>query len=234
MLSLYKEESALATEVRRIISKLKIANQERNVKCVMITSASLGEGKSTVAAYLAIACSKYRNTHTVLVDFDLRRPRIHELFGLKKKRGIAEILSRKVPAKACLKNTRYENLKIITCGQSSHENTSALINSAHITDFFAELRFYFDFIIVDAPPVIPVSDPLMLSSEVDGALFVIKAGKTQKPVIQRATQLLQDARITTLGVILNNMHHVLPYYYDYDFYQYEYYDDKQDSSQILE
>ncbi len=78
-------------------------------------------------------------------------------------------------------------------------------------------------IIIDAPPLIPVSDPLLLGSEVDGALFVIKTGKTQKPVIRRALQLLEDARIKTLGVILNNMEHALPYYYEYHFYRYEYY-----------
>lgn len=228
MLSIYREESPLATEVRRIASKLRVAGTERGIKSVMVTSASLGEGRSTAAAYLAIACSRYRNTKTVLVDFDLRRPRVHELFEVRRKRGIAEILSRRAPLKACLKGTRYRNLRIVTSGRDSHKNPSGLMNSSHIEQLFAELRFYFDLIIIDAPPVIPVSDPLLLSPELDGALFVVKAGKTQKPVIQRALQLLKDARVETLGIILNNMHHVLPYYYDYSFYHYQYSSETED------
>ncbi len=223
MLKTYREESPLATEVRRIVSKLKIARAERDVKSVMLTSASTGEGKSTVAAYLAIACSKHRGARTVLLDLDLRRPRVHELFGLKKRKGVADILVKKVSAKSCLKPTIYPNLQIITSGRDS-DNVSELLNNQHLSELFAELRFYYDFVIIDAPPVIPVSDPLMLSSDIDGAIFVIKAGKTQKPVIHRALQLLKDARIEALGVVLNNMHHVLPYYYDYDYYHYEYYD----------
>jgi len=222
MLSGYHEESPLATEIRRTISKMKIVQRERGVKCIMMTSSTLGEGKSTTAACLAIASSLHRDTKTVMVDFDLRRPRQQELFQLKKKHGVADILSRKKSVKECLKATPYRNLQVITCGGNSHQNTSALLNSPAIVDFFSELRFYFDLVIVDAPPVIPVSDPLMLSSEIDGALFVIKAGKTQKPVIRRAVQLLKDAQIETFGVIVNNMDHVLPYYYEYDFYDYKY------------
>ncbi len=224
MSAYYREESALATEVRRIISKLKIANEERGVKVVMVTSSGLGEGKSTVATYLAIAYSKYRNTKTVIVDFDLRRPRVHSIFELEKKNGVAEILKGKVPVKACLRDVQYPNLQVVTCGRRAKECTSEVLNSPRVQDFFSELRFYHDLIIVDAPPVIPVSDPLMLGSEIDGSLFVIKAGKTQKPVIKRAIQLLRDARVDILGLILNNVHHALPYYYDYDFYKYEYYD----------
>ena len=225
MLITYKEESPLATEVRRVANKLILSGQERKIKTVMITSSQLGEGKSTIAAYLAIACSKYRNTRVVLVDFDLRRSRVHELFEVRKRRGVADVLSRKHPTKECIKESKYPNLYLVTSGRLSKITISDLLNSPMLTNLFAELRFYFDLVIVDAPPVIPVADPLILSPEIDGALFVIKAGQTQKPVIERALQLLKDARIQTMGAILNNMNHVLPYYYDYDFYDYEYYAD---------
>lgn len=228
MLSIYREESPLATEVRRIANKLRIAGTEKGIKSVMVTSAALGEGKSTAAAYLAIACSQYRNMQTVLVDFDLRRPRVHELFGLRRQRGIAEILSKRSPIKAYLKGTRYPNLRVVTSGRDSHKNPSELLNSSHMEELFAELRFCFDLIIIDTPPVIPVSDPLLLSPELDGALFVVKAGKTQKPVIQRGLELLKDARVETLGVLLNNMHNVLPYYYDHSYYHYQYSSETED------
>lgn len=230
MIDAYKEESPLATEVRRVISKLKVAQQESNIKCVMVTSSSLGEGKSTFAACLAVACSMYRDTKTVIVDFDLRRPRVHDLFRLRKRHGVADMLTGKKVVKQCLKGTKYPNLMVISSGRDSQRNTSALLNSPRLPEVFNELKFYFDLVIVDAPPVIPVSDPLMLSSEIDGALFVIRAGKTQKPVIERAVQLLRDARITPLGAVINNMSHALPYYYEYDFYDYKYYNEPEEPS----
>lgn len=223
---MYKGESPLGTEIRRVVSRLKVWQVEQNCKTVMVTSSALGEGKSTFASSLAIGCSEFRGTKTVIVDFDLRRPTIHQLFGLRRSRGVAEILSGTQSLRACLKQTPYEELRVLTCGRNSQVNVSSLLNSGRIENLFSELKFYFDVVIVDAPPVIPVSDPLMLGSEIDGALFVVKAGKTQKPVVRRAVQVLQDAGITTLGVIINNVEHVLPYYYDYNFYGYQYYAEK--------
>ena len=223
MLSIYREESPLATEIKRIVSRLNIAKEERNVKAIMVTSSMLGEGKSTTAAYLAIAYSKYRETKTLLIDLDLRRPTVHGLFEVRKRRGVSDILGLEIPVKTCIKQSKYDNLYIITSGHLSKYTPSELFNSARLRDLFSDLKSYFDMIIIDAPPLIPVSDPLLLGSEIDGVLFVVKAGKTQKPVIRRALRLLKDARITTLGVVLNNMQHALPYYYEYQFYGYEYY-----------
>lgn len=229
MVSTYIEESPLATEVRRVFSKLVAKKKTDDLKTVMITSSVLGEGKTTIASYLAIACSQYRSTRTALIDMDLRRPRVHDMFGLKRsKRGVSDVLGRGVSPTKCLRKTKFRNLYVLTTGQTV-ESPSRLLNSGRLKTMFRELRPYFDIILVDAPPVIPVSDPMMLSSEVDGALFVVKAGKTQKPVIHRAIGLLQDAQIEPLGVVINNMHHVLPYYYDYQFYDYQYYDERTES-----
>jgi len=223
MIERYREESPEAIEIRRIFTKLRTLREQKGIKTIMITSSTLGEGKSTTAAYLAIACSKYRGSKTLLIDFDLRRPKVHELFGFAKKGGVSDILTRKASIKRYLRRTKFRNLSVITCGRLN-KSPSELFNTEHLKELFEEAKFYFDFIIVDAPPVIPVSDPLMLSAEIDGALFIIKAGKTQKPVIERAVQLLKDARIEIFGVIVNNIKHVLPYYYDYSFYKYSYYD----------
>lgn len=222
MINPYKEESAIATEIRRVISKLIVAQKEQQLKTIMITSATLGEGKSTVASNLAVVCSRYRNMKTVLVDLDLRRPRIDEVLGLRRRGGVYDILRGQASVTSCLKKMKSGNLRILTSGTFSNVNVSSVLSNGHISELFAELRLYFDIIIVDSPPVIPVSDPLLMRSEIDGALFVVKAGKTQKPVVKRAINLLKDARINVLGIVLNNMNHILPYYYDHKFYDYEY------------
>jgi capsular exopolysaccharide synthesis family protein len=225
----FREESPEAIEIRRVFSKLLTLKEERGVKTIMMTSSALGEGKSTTAAYLAIACSRYRKLKTLLIDMDLRRPRVHELFGVHKKGGMSDILMRKTSIRRYVKKCAFDNLSILTSGKIQ-ESPSELFNTEHIREVFSEAKFYFDFIIVDAPPVIPVSDPLMLSSEVDGALFVIKAGQTQEPVIQRAVKLLRDAKIEIFGAIVNNIKHVLPYYYDYRFYNYSYYSSEEEEA----
>ncbi len=90
------------------------------------------------------------------------------------------------------------------------------------------MKFYYDLILVDAPPVIPVSDPMLLSQEVDGVLMVVKAGQTQREVVRRATEILRSQSRKLIGVVLNNMDGQLPYYYDYSAYGYDYHPRPQD------
>ena len=220
----YSEESPEATEFRRLYSKIRHLNPDRNMKNFLITSATVGEGKSTVAAFLAITISKYRDTNTLLIDCDLRRPKIHRLFRLAQERGMAEALLERLPLQSCIKESPLKNLKIMTSGVV--ENSPAeLLNSLRIKDVFAEIKFYFDTIVVDCAPIIPVSDPLVLSPEMDGILLVVKAGKTPKEVVKRAVDSMRDIGVNIIGVVLNNKERVLPYYYDYKYYGYQYYHD---------
>ena len=192
------------------------------MKNFLITSATVGEGKSIIASFLAITISKYRETNTLLVDCDLRRPKIHKLFGLEQQGGFFEVMSGEISLKSSFKDTPINNLKILTSGKQTR-SPAELFNSLRLKDLFAEMKFYFDAIIVDCAPVIPVSDPLILSNEMDGVLLVVRAGKTQREVVKRATDLMKDAGVNILGVILNNMERALPYYYDYKYYGYHYY-----------
>lgn len=221
LLSSYDEESPGSTEFRRLYSKMRHLHPTEDMRNLLITSAALGEGKSTVAALLAITISKYRETNTLLVDCDLRRPVVHKLFGMKREGGVCEVLTENFPLKSSFKETPIENLKILTSGMLA-DSPSELFNSPRMKEIFTELKFYFDAIIVDCAPVIPVSDPLILSPEMDGVLLVVRAGKTQREVVKRATDLMKDAGVNIIGVVLNNVEEVLPYYYDYKYYGYRY------------
>jgi len=163
------------------------------MKNFLITSPSVGEGKSTVAAFLAI-----------------------------REGGISEVLTKGMLLKSCFKSTPLPNLKVLTSGLLDGSPVE-LFNSNLIKEVFAELKFYFQTIVVDSAPVIPVSDPLILSSEMDGVLLVVEAGKTQKEVAKRAVDLLKEGRVNLMGVVVNNAKKVLPYYYDYRYYGYKYY-----------
>jgi len=222
----YDEESPVATEFRRLHSRIRrqFANPQPSLenkgRALLITSATRGEGKTTTASYLALTSAKYQETKTLLVDCDLRKPKIHELFGLRRDGGLSEIISGKLSIDSGLKSTEVENLKILTSGVPTAK-PSLLIDSKRMRELFKEIRSLFDFIIVDCAPIIPVSDPLLLSTELDGVILVVMAGKTPREVVKRANDLLKDARSNLLGVVVNNVEEVLPYYYDYKYYGYK-------------
>lgn len=224
--SYYYEETPEATAFRRLYNKLQWQNETQRTKIFLLTSAGVGEGKSTISTYLAAASARYRSTPTVLVDCDLRRPMIHKHFALSNEHGVADLLARELDVKAVLKPSAIPNLRIITAG-IANDSPADLLSSIRLKEMFDQIRFYFKIVIVDAPPVIPVSDALLLSNEADGILFVLKAGKTQKRMAQRAMELLDDNRSKLLGAIINNVKGALPYYYDYRYYKYDYYGDGQ-------
>ncbi len=215
----YDVESPEATEFRRLYSRLRRTGEGEPIKSVLITSAVRGEGKSTTAAHLAITVARYRKTKTLLVDGDLRKPRIHDLFQLRNQPGLSEVLAGTASLKSCFKSTSLEDLKVLTAG-NARLSPSESFDSDRMKDVFEEMRFYFDAIIVDTAPVIVVSDPIILGSEVGGVLLVVMAGKTPREVVKRAKDILADSNVKILGVVLNNADEVLPYYYDYRYYGY--------------
>ena len=217
----YDVESPEGTEFRRLFSRLRRTGVRDSIKSVLITSAVRGEGKSTTSAYLAMTIARYRKTKTLLVDGDLRKPRIHQLFRMSNQAGLSEVLSGRLSLKSCFKGTPLEELKVLTAG-SIPLSPSDSFDSERMKDIFEEMRFYFDAIVVDAAPVIATSDPMILGSEVDGVLLVVMAGKTPREVVKRAKDILIDSGVKMLGVVLNNAENVLPYYYDYGYYGYRY------------
>jgi len=218
----YYHDSPGNAETERLLVKVDNLRAGNPKQTVLITSAVLGEGKSTVSSQIAIGSSRNRKNPTLLIDFDLRRPRIHEIFGLKKEIGVAEVLTGQLPLRVCIKDTFVKNLKILTSG-SLESSPLQVFSADRAKRFFEEVLNHFDNIIVDSPPVIPVSDPLTLAKVVDHVLFVIKAGQTPKRVAKRALDMIHSIDVQVAGIILNNMKNVLPAYYDPGYYGYEYY-----------
>ena len=215
----YAEESALAIEMRRLYSKMRQRTRGSNMKCFMITSATLGEGKSTVSAFLALTIARHKRTKTILVDADLRKPKVHKYYGLSREPGLAECLTGERDILDCVQDTPVDTLKVMTAGR--HEPAPSYLFDTHrLGEVFNELKFYYDTVIVDSPPVIPVSDPVMLCPEMDGVLLVVMAGVTPRELVLRARDVLLDVDANLLGVVVNNHAEVLPYYYDHKYYGY--------------
>lgn len=221
ILTYYDSESTIATEFRRIYSNIKTHNSSQNPKTLLITSSVLGEGKSTIATLLAITVAQRYNKKVLVVDADLRRATIHRFFALSRIQGLAEVLEGEIQLKESIKSTDLDNLKVITGGKRV-DRPSELLEASKLRQLLDELKIYYDLLIVDCPPIIPVSDALILGQELEGVLLVLKAGATQREVAKRACELLSAANLNVVGIIMNNMKESLPYYYDYKYYGYEY------------
>lgn len=217
----FDAESPVAVEFRRSYAKLSYWMKNEGRRCFLVTSSLSGEGKTTAASFLATTIAQYRNTKTLLVDADLRRPRLHEFFDLPARKGLADALAGDEDIIDTIKDTQFENLKVVTCGKR-FESPTHLLQADRLAAVISELKFYFDTVILDTTPVLPVSDATFFATETDGVIFVVMAGITQRDVVLRAKQLLDDSRAEVLGTIVNNASEILPYYYSYDYYDYKY------------
>ena len=220
LIDFYTQESPFATEFRRLLQRLKRTQEKDDLKALMITSSTLSEGKSTISCLLSITAAK-KGMKTLLIDTDLRRPTIHKLFRTDRQNGMSEILTEGLPPKSAIRKTELENLDLITAGKVTAE-PAEIFDAPAIGRMVAELKFYYDLIVIDCAPVIPVSDPMLLSNEVDGTAIVVRAGKTPREVAARAVDILKANNSKLLGVILNNVSNTLPYYYNYEYYGYDY------------
>lgn len=209
----------MATEMRRLYSNITHLHGKPDMRSFLVTSANRGEGKSTICSHLALTVARFKGKKSLIVDADLRRPRLHHVFNVPRGPGLLECLQGKIDPLESVKDTPVDNLKVIPAG-AQVDSPAHLFEGNILSEIFKKIRFYFDVVIVDSAPVIAVSDPMLIASEVDGVILVILAGKTPRNVTMRARDILLNANANLLGVVVNNLSEVLPYYYDYKYYGY--------------
>jgi polysaccharide biosynthesis transport protein len=196
---------SMAGEIfRSIRTNLQFTMVDRDVKSIVVTSMNPGEGKTTIAAHLAIVLAQ-GGQRVILVDADLRRPRVHILFHrVRNDRGLSNLLLQS-PAviEHMLQSTRISNLKILASGPLP-PNPPDLLGSARMKALVAALEDVADIVIIDSPPVM-VSESLILSSLADGILFVIRSGSNRTADVSRAYESLAQSGTPVLGVLLNGV-----------------------------
>jgi len=216
-----ESEAPFTNEFRRLLARVQKHMETGSIKTIMVTSAMLSEGKSTTAAFLGLTSAGHGGLKTLLLDADLRRPSLHRFFGIERDRGLSDILIDGYDTKEAIRSTHIDKLDVLTSG-TAYDNPSSVFDAEGIGLILEDLKFYYDLILVDAPPLMPVSDPMLLSSKVDAILLVVKAGSTDRAVVRKAIDGMGSYRDKVLGVVLNNLDNKLPYYYDYSYYGYEY------------
>lgn len=214
---LYDGESPVATELRRLYHNAKRREDGGHNRTFLVTSSNRGEGKSTISSWFAMTVAQFPTKKVVIVDADLRRPRMHSIFGLNNTVGFKDCLAANVDPLSVLKKTPLPNLHVITAGDRTAQ-PGKLFESEHLREVLNKLAFYFDIVIVDSPPVLAVSDTLFLCTEIESVLLVVLAGVTPRQVVVRARNILLDSNARIGGVVLNNATQALPYHYDYKYY----------------
>jgi capsular exopolysaccharide synthesis family protein len=206
--------SARAEALRQLRTNLQYVDVDRPIKTLVVTSAVPGEGKSSTACSLAILFAE-AGQRVLIIDADLRRPRVADYLGLEGGVGLTTVLAGKASVDDVLQ--RYGTALWVLPSGFLPPNPSELLGSRHMADLLDELREQFDMIIVDCPPLLPVTDAAVVAARADGALLLAKARKTTSAQVTNAVQALQSVDARLLGCVFNMVAAKGPdayYYYD--------------------
>jgi len=206
--------SPIAEAYRLVRTNIQFMAVDHPTKTLIVTSPSLGEGKSTTAANLGVIMAQ-ADLRTIVVDADLRRPSLHKIFQVPNAGGLTDLLrSPELELADQLKRTEFENLQIITSGPLP-PNAAELLGSQRMGRLLKQLADMADIVIFDTPPVLSVTDATVLAGRVDGVVLVIQAKRTRRDAARQAVQRLQQVGATVLGTVLNQSGKGSGYYYSY-------------------
>ncbi|MDN4646389.1 polysaccharide biosynthesis tyrosine autokinase [Arthrobacter sp. PsM3] len=212
-------QSPRAESFRQLRTNLQFANVTGQAKSVLVTSSLPGEGKSTTATNLAIALAQAGQT-VCLVDADLRRPMVHEYLGLDRNAGLTTALVGEADVNGLLQPWGNDELYVLTSGQIP-PNPSELLGSDAMRTLIAQLELAFDTVVIDAPPLLPVTDAAVLSQNVGGVVLIVGSNKLRNQDLQKSINALSMVGANLLGIVLNRLPAKGPDAYAYSYYRSE-------------
>lgn len=210
-------QSGIAEAARTIRTNLLFMSPDKPYKILLVTSAAPSEGKTTVASCIAIAMAQ-AGQRVVLVDCDLRRPRLHRVFRKTNAIGISSALIEEVHIDEIVQETGIPNLKMVPAGPCP-PNPAELLHSDRFKEILGQIASKFDRVIIDSPPVVPVTDAAVLSTLVDGTVMVVRAFKTTQDLARHAVRVLGDVGSKKVGAVLNAVNFGR-HEYKYSYYYY--------------
>jgi len=225
VVSVTEPTSPAAESYRSLRTSLQFARQERQLRSLVVTSPGVGDGKTSTLANLGVVFAQ-AGERVVLVSCDLRRPRIGEFFGLDERAGLTSVLTgQRTLEDAVLPVPGFDRLSLLPAGPVP-PNPAELLNTASAREIFTRLRDDFDLVLIDSPPVLPVTDAAILSQHADATLMLAAAGQTRRGDLHRAVEKLDQVGATILGIVLNKVTRQTGrnygYSYTYKPYQYDY------------
>lgn len=201
LITLTDARSPRAEAYRSLRTNLEFSSLDKPLHTLLVTSAIPDEGKSTTLANLGVINAQ-ADKRVILMDCDLRRPRLHELFGLSNNTGVSSTLL-DPDAELPLQATEVPNLLVMTSGPLP-PNPADLLASERMDALLAQLAEQADMVLLDAPPVNSVTDAALVATKVDGVLLVVSAGHTKREQAERAKDLLAKVSANVVGAVLTN------------------------------
>lgn len=220
VVSMLEPSSPSAEAYRTLRTSIRFLAVDRPLRVIQVTSPAAGEGKTTTTANLAVALAR-AGERVVIVSCDLRRPRLHEFFGLSNDVGFTSVLLGEVPLSSALQPVPDVSRLWVLASGPLPPNPSELLSSARATEVLNGLQASADTVLVDCPPVLPVTDAAVLSGKVDGTLLVVTAGDTTRKQVARTVEILRQVNAPLVGAVLNNAPSEGAYNYLYRYYEQE-------------
>ncbi len=217
-LLLTKPNAPAAEAYRALRTAIQLSVADNPLRVLLITSPLGGDGKTTISYNLAVAFAQH-GRKVLLLDSDMRKPSVHTLFRMSKADGLSEVLTGGTPfARAIRPHDYLKNLYLLPSG-TTPPNPAELIDSRRFDALLEEAKSQFDLVIIDSPPVLMVTDPVILSTKTDGTIIVLRSQKTTRPILKRTVEVLSHSPGRKLGFVINGMDtKSVEYYYSYGYY----------------
>ncbi len=191
-------------EAYRILrTNIEFNRRNANANCITVVSGGAGEGKSTTLTNLAFVCAQ-GGYNVLLIDGDLRRPRLHTLFDTSNQVGLTNYLTTDIQLEDVVLKTPVENLYFLPSGVLPADS-AGILNSQRMSDLIADVKSRFDLVLIDSPPILGVSDASVLANEADMTIIVVQHRKLPRQMLMRVKQAVDNVGGTVLGVVLNNV-----------------------------
>ena len=195
--------SAASEAYRTLRTNIQFAGLDQPCRCIVVTSATAGEGKTTSVANFGVVAAQ-AGSRVCLVDSDLRRPNLHRVFGLDNARGLTTALVEGSSLADVARPTRVPNLSLVASGPLP-PNPAELVGSKRMRELLDGAPAAFDLVVCDSPPVIAVADGVALAAQCDGVILTVRVGTVSHEVIRRAATLIEAVKGRILGVLLNDV-----------------------------
>ncbi|GAK41120.1 tyrosine-protein kinase [Paenibacillus sp. TCA20] len=196
-------KAPISEAYRTLRTNIQFSAIDDQIKVLMVASAQSGEGKTTTVSNLAVTYAQ-EGKKVLLIDTDLRKPSLHQVFTVSNHAGLSSAIAAQYPVQEVLQKTAVHNLDVLPSGPIP-PNPSEMLGSKKMTALLEERKEMYDIILFDTPPVLAVTDAMIISSLCDGVVLVVNSGKVKKDLVKKAKGHLEHVNARILGVVLNNL-----------------------------
>ncbi|WP_274309543.1 CpsD/CapB family tyrosine-protein kinase [Solibacillus daqui] len=195
-------KSIISEQFRTIRANITFSMPDQELKTILVTSSTPGEGKSTNAANLGVVFAQ-EGKRVLIIDGDLRKPTLHQTFKTFNNVGLSNVIAKKATLNEAIQETFIFRLHVLTSGPIP-PNPAELLSSKSMDALILDVKRDFDIVIIDAPPLLSVSDAQILANKCDGTVLIVNTGVVEKEAVRKAHVILSNSQSIIIGVVLNN------------------------------